>query len=127
MSLDVEPDEIRAVAEWVRCEIGVPFVIVGGSAIRAEVRVATKDVDILVSGPDLEKADVALEGRKDAYPLDPPTGTVRGTEVSIGRSRVQVDFLSAGPFGGDEFLRYVRGRGSVRFEGTLRARPAVVF
>ncbi len=127
MSPDIEASGIRAVAEWVRSEIGVPFVIVGGSAIEAEVHVATKGVDILVSGPDLEKVDSAIEGRKDAYPLDPATGTIRGTEVSIGGSNIQVDFLSAGPFGGDEFLRYVRGGGSVRHEGTRRARPAVVF
>jgi hypothetical protein len=127
MRHDVEPDEVRAIAEWVRSAIGVPFVIVGGSAIAAEVSVGTKDVDVLVSGTDLERADRAVERREDAYPLDPGSGTIRGTEVTIGDSRIQVDFLSAEPFGGDAFLRYVRGRGSVRYEGTLRARPTVVF
>lgn len=112
---------------WLRSEIGVPFVLVGGSAIRIALPVGTKDVAVLVSAADLEKADSLIEGRRDAYPLQPATGTIRGTEVSIGESRVQVDFLSAGPFGGDEFLSFVRSRGSLRYEDILRARPAVVF
>lgn len=127
MRPDVDPDGDRAVAEWLQSEIGVPFVVVGGSAIEIEVAVATKDVDILVSGRGLAKVDSAMEGRKDAYPLEPTTGTIRGTEVSIGRATIPVDFLSAGPFGGDDFFRYVRDRGSEPYEGTLRARPEVVF
>ena len=127
MSPTVYPDDIRAVAEWLQSEIGVPFVVVGGSAIRIEVSVATKYVDILVSGRDMARVDSAMEDRKDAYPLDPATGTIRGTEVSIGDSSIEVDFLSVGPFGGDDFLRYVQGQGSVPYVGTLRARPEVVF
>jgi hypothetical protein len=127
MSPDVTTGEIRAVVEWLRSEIRVPFVVVGGSAIQIEVQVATKDVDILVSDRDLSTVDSTMEGRADAYPLDPATGTIRGTTVAIGRSSIQVDFLSAGPFGGDDFLRYVRDRGSRSYEGALRARPEVVF
>ncbi len=117
MRPDVDPDGDRAVAEWLQSEIGVPFVVVGGSAIEIEVAVATKDVDILVSGRGLAKVDSAMEGRKDAYPLEPTTGTIRGTEVSIGRATIPVDFLSAGPFGGDDFFRYVRDRGSEPYRG----------
>lgn len=127
MSSDVEPNEIRALTEWVRAAIGVPFIVVGGSAIEAEVSVGTKDVDFLVSARDLEKVDLALESRKDAHPLEPATGTIRGTEVLIGRASIQVDFLSATPFGGEVFLDYVQRRGSIRYEGARRARPKVVF
>jgi hypothetical protein len=127
MSPSVHSDDIRAVAEWLLSEIGIPFVIVGGSAIQIEVPVATKDVGILVSGRNLARIDSALQDRKDAFPLDPATGTIRGTKVSIGGSSIDVDFLSAGPFGGDDFLRYVRGQGSKPYGGTLRARPEVVF
>ncbi len=127
MSPKIDPKDVRVVAQWLRSEIRVPFVVVGGSAIQLEVPVATKDVDILVSGTDLARVDSAMEGRADAHPLDPATGTLRGTRLSKGRSSIDVDFLSAGPFGGDDFLHYVRGPGSRIHEGTRRARPEVVF
>jgi hypothetical protein len=77
MSPDVTTSEIRAVVEWLRSEIGVPFVVVGGSAIQIEVHVATKDVDILVSGRDLAKVDPPIFDPgggppKPRYRLDAP-------------------------------------------------------
>jgi hypothetical protein len=71
MSPDVDASEIGEVARWLRSEIGVPFVIVGRSAIRIETPVATKDVDVLISGRDWSTVDSALENRKDAAPLEP--------------------------------------------------------
>ena len=126
MSPDIEASGIRAVAEWVRSEIGVPFVIVGGSAIEAEVHVATEGVDILVLGPDLEKVDSAIEGRKDAYPLDPGLGRSEGPR-SLSGVRISKSTFCRRTFRRRRVLRYVRGGGSVRHEGTRRARPAVVF
>ncbi len=124
---DVDVEEVRAVVRWLRSEIGVPFAVVGGSAILPEVPVGTKEVDILVSGPDLEKVDRRMEDRADAPPVEPATGTIRGTEVAIGGSSIQVDFLSGSAFGGPEFIGYVLGPGSKAFAGVRRARPAVVF
>ncbi len=124
---NVDESEIRAVVEWLRDQIGVPFVLVGGSAVLPDVPIATKDVDVLVSAPDMERADAAMQGRRDAHPLDPATGTIRGTEVAIGGSKIAVDFLSASAFGGQRFVDFVRGSGSVSFAGVRRARPSVVF
>ena len=84
-------------------------------------------MDILVSGHDLEKVDQRMEDRPEALPLEPATGTIRGTEITIGGSSIQVDFLSASAFGGAEFVEYVLGPGSKAFAGVRRARPAVVF
>jgi hypothetical protein len=123
----VSPDEIGDVVRWLRSEIGVPFVVVGGSAIRIEIQVATKDVDVLISGRDWQKVDSAIENREDAAPLEPFSGSIRGTTVSIGDSAIQIDFLAGGPFGGDSFVEYVRGSGSRPYEGSRRARPEVVF
>jgi hypothetical protein len=127
--MTVDVDDVRKVVEWVRSEIGVPFVVVGGSAILLDTPdpIVTKDVDVLVSGRDLERADRAVEGRSDAPPLDPATGTIRGTKVPIGDSSIDIGFLSASAFGGQPFLEYVRTSGSVPYDGTRRAKPAVVF
>lgn len=127
----MKADEVETVAEWLRSEIGVPFVVVGGSAIAISVPVATKDVDVLISGKDWDTVDEALEDRKDAAPLDPMTGTIRATRVAIGGSSIDLEFISGEPFCGTrtprEFVQYVREKGSVRHGGTLYATPAVVF
>jgi len=117
----VSPDEIGDVVRWLRSEIGVPFVVVGGSAIRIEIPVATKDVDVLISGRDWKKVDSAIENLKDAAPLEPNSGSIRGTTVSIGDSAIQIDFLAGGPFGGAPFVEYVRSSGSRPYEGSRRA------
>ncbi len=71
--------------------------------------------------------DSAIGNRRDAAPLEPYSGSIRGTTVSIGDSEIQIDFLAGGPFGGDSFVEYVRGPGSRPYEGSRRARPEVVF
>ncbi len=124
-------DEVEAVAEWLRSEVGVPFVVVGGSAIERSVAVGTKDVDVLISGDDWPSVDEALEGRADAPPLEPMSGTIRGTIVTIGRGSIELEFLSGEPFcgtrGPGEFTRYVTEKGSQKHGETRYATPEVVF
>ncbi|MGI0130786.1 MAG: hypothetical protein ACREDE_09885 [Thermoplasmata archaeon] len=122
---------VTEVGGWLESEIGVPFIVVGGSAIEQEVPVGTKDVDVLISEADWETVDGALENRKDASPLEPMDGTIRGTKLAIGGTLIDLEFLSPEPFSGThppgEFVRYVRDDGSKK-RGRIRyAGPDVVF
>jgi hypothetical protein len=127
----MDAKDIAAVAKWLRSEIGVQFVVVGGSAVERVVPVATKDVDVLIDRKDWKRVDAALEGRQDASPLSPLSGSIRDTIVQIGNSRIDLEFLSDEPFRGiapsGSFNRYVRERGSVIDRGIRYATPAVVF
>jgi hypothetical protein len=99
----------------------------GDSAIEQSVPVGTKDMDVLISSEDWSSVDQALEHRPDATPLDPMSGTIRGTQLSIGGALIDVEFLSGEPFCGNrtptEFLRFVREHGSRLHLGTHYATP----
>lgn len=131
MSDETRPDQVEDVARWLRSEIGVPFVVVGGSATGRYTSTSTKDVDVLIRSKDWSKVDRVLERRDDATALSPHTGTIRDTLLRIGDSEVLVEFLSDRPFRGtarpDEFADFVRHRGSVEHDGVRYATPAVVF
>lgn len=123
-------EEIKSVAEWL-LGLDVPFVIVGGSAIEQLVSAGTKDVDVLIAVGDWEKLDKALENTREASPLEPYTGTIRGTRLGLGTELLDLEFLSSEPFAGtrtaDEFLDYIRTYRSNKF-GMLRyATPAAVW
>jgi hypothetical protein len=105
----------------------LPFVVVGGSAVEQEVPGGTKAVDVLIRDRDWARLNSKLEHRKDAAPLEPYTGTIRGTTVAIGSDTVVLEFISPGPFGGKPFLEYVRAHGSRVYGGVRYARPSVVF
>jgi hypothetical protein len=127
----MQSEEVHAVGKWLQSAIGVPFIVVGGSAIERVVPVATKDVDVLISTSDWPTVDLALESRADAAPLDPMTGNIRGTILTLGRGRIDLEFISGGPFSGqfpqDSFSQYVREHESVVHDGIRYATPAVVF
>jgi hypothetical protein len=127
----VDPKNVAAVGRWLRTAIGVPFVIVGGSAIERIVPVGTKDVDVLVESADMPAVDSAIATRKEATPLEPRTGRFRGTIVRIGGASVDLEFLTGDPFSGDSdpesFIEYVRSTGSVVEGGIRYAKPGVVF
>jgi hypothetical protein len=127
----MDSEGVRRTAEWIRSTIGVPFVVVGGSAVERVVPVGTKDVDVLIDGSDWPRVDSAIEAREEATSLEPYGGTIRGTVVAIGGSRIDLEFLSDAPFSGDQlpgtFVRFVRENGSVLHDGVRYATPAVVF
>jgi hypothetical protein len=128
----IELREVTAIADWLETQIGVPFVVVGGSAIARVVEVGTKDVDVLVAARDMPTVEQALDGRKDATPLDPATGTIRSTSVAVGGATIELEFIvSAHLFSGElrpeEFGEYVRRHGSEEHGGIRYARPGVVF
>jgi hypothetical protein len=128
----MELREVLLVSEWLESQIGVPFVVVGGSAIASVAAVGTKDVDVLVDRRDIQRVERALDSRTDATPLDPASGTIRGTSVSIGSLAIDLEFIvTARLFSGDhapeEFGVYVRERGSELRGGVRFAVPAVVF
>lgn len=122
---------VREVADWVRDQLQVPFVVVGGSAVERNVPVGTKDVDLLIAVGSWRRLDRALEGRRDATPLDTSTGTIRGTVVTVRSARVDVEFISGEPFSGqkgaDDFVEYVRNYRSNVSDGVRYADPEVVF
>ncbi|MFY9717985.1 MAG: hypothetical protein WAK40_08685 [Thermoplasmata archaeon] len=128
MTQDGEP---AVVAEWLRTTIGVPFIVVGGSAVGRVALVATKDVDVLIRDSDWPTIDSALESRADASPLDPAGGSIRGTILVIGGARIELEFISGEPFSGrsspESFGRYVREYESVVHDGVRYATPAVAF
>ncbi|MGD0250790.1 MAG: hypothetical protein ABSB97_07915 [Thermoplasmata archaeon] len=127
----MEADDVATVGKWLRSAIGVPFVVVGGSAVERIVPVATKDVDVLIDAADWDHVDSAIESRKEAAPLEPTSGTIRGTVVTIGDAKIDLEFLSDEPFSGGSkpgsFTRYVREHESVVHEGVRYATPAAVF
>ena len=127
----METEVVEDVAEWLQTAIGVPFVVVGGSAIERSVPVGTKDIDVLVRTSDWETIDRALERRKDASPLEPMSGTIRGTVLTIGHLKIDLEFISGKPFSGraspDSFIEFVQTEGSRVFNGIRYATPAVVF
>ena len=127
----MELKDVAHVGEWLRSAIGVPFVVVGGSAIERVVPVATKDVDVLIDGSDWDAVDSAIESRKDAAPLEPTGGSIRGTVVTIGFAQIDLEILSDEPFSGrsgpGSFTQYVREQESVVHEGIRYATPAAVF
>ena len=119
----MKPEDVAAVGEWLQAQIGVPFVVVGGSAIGAEVPVATKDIDVLISRRDWQKVDSTLEHHSQAAPLEPMSGTIRGTVLVIGDEKIDLEFLSDAPFTGElgpeAFLRHVKEHGSREYHGLL--------
>lgn len=123
--------QARSVARWVRDELRVPFVVVGGSAIMERYDVGSKDVDLLIAVGDWARLDNSLENRRDATPLEPASGTIRSTRVVIGSSTVDVEFISGQPFSGkrdaDDFIHYVRAYRSHVVDEVPYAHPAVVF
>ncbi|MGA9839500.1 MAG: hypothetical protein WBF81_05680 [Thermoplasmata archaeon] len=123
--------QTAAVGRWLRSEIGVPFVVVGGSAVEQVVPVATKHVDVLIKETDWPTVDSALESRRDASPLDPDGGSIRGTFVSIDGLRIELEFIAGEPFSGrsdrESFGRYVSTAGSTVHDDIRYATPAVVF
>ncbi|MGD0588927.1 MAG: hypothetical protein ABSA63_09085 [Thermoplasmata archaeon] len=127
----MELQDVANVGKWLRSAIGVPFIVVGGSAVERVVPVATKDVDVLIDSSDWDAVDTALESRKDAAPLEPTGGSIRGTVVTIGNAKIDLEFLSDEPFSGrsgpGSFTRYVRQQESVVHEGVRYATPAAVF
>jgi hypothetical protein len=127
----VEATEAKIVGDWLQTAIGVPFVVVGGGAVAQDVPVATKDVDVLIDRRDWEAIDSAIETAPEATPLEPVTGTIRGTLIRIGDRSYELEFISAEPFSGrfsaETFEQFVREEGSTVREGIRYARPAVVF
>lgn len=127
----MKPRTVEEVAHWVRDQLRIPFVVVGGSAIEHQYEVGSKDVDLLIGVGDWTPLDRALEERRDATPLEPMGGTIRGTEVTLGGSRLEVEFISGQPFCGnrapDDFIRYVLKHRSAEAGGVTYADPSVVF
>lgn len=125
----MKADETEAIAAKLS-EIGVEFVVVGGSTLEREYAVGTGDVDLLVAIGDFESLEKAFQDRKDIAPFA-PTGTVGSTRILVGSGWIEVEFIVGSPFSGtqrgDDFVRYVREyrsdvRGSARW-----ARPEVVW
>ena len=111
--------------------LGVPFLVVGGSAIAEMYGMSTKDVDILILVGSWRPLDAALDGNHQATSLSPYTGSIRDTTVTVGNRRVLVEFISgeqsAGDRTADEFVAYVRTRWSRTVGGIRYAEPAVVW
>lgn len=125
----MKAEEIEAIAERLH-ELGIPFVVVGGSALERKYSVGTGDVDLLVTVGDFHSLEEALNGRKDVGPFD-PTGTIGTAQMLVGSGWTEVEFLTGQPFSGDlsgdEFVRYVRDYRSDR-RGRIRwARPEIVW
>lgn len=122
--------DVEAVAHWLRGH-GVDFVVVGGSAIERNVPVGTEDIDLLIAVGAWGAVEEAVATTKAATPLDPSSGTIRGTLLPVGARRVDVEFIAGGPFGGqrggDAFLRYVRHTRSTESRGIRFADPPVVW
>ncbi len=117
-------EQVKEVAGWLD-SLKIRYIVVGGSAI------GTKDVDVLIGVGDWEPIDRILENRREAAPLEPMSGSIRGTVVALGTEQVDVEFLSGEPFAGnrsaDDFLRYVHQHRSEVDEGVRYAKPAVVW
>lgn len=122
--------QVYQVARWLD-SLGIRYIVVGGSAIERIAAVGTKDVDVLIAISDWGTIDQVLEHRREAAPLEPMSGSIRGTVVHLGTERLDVEFLSGEPFAGsrsgDDFLRYVRQHRSVLDEGVRYANPDVVW
>lgn len=125
----MKADEIEAIAAKLM-QLGVEFVVVGGSALERELAVGTGDVDFLVAVGDFDSLEEAFHDRKDIAPFE-PTGTIGSSRMIVGSGWVEVEFIVGSPFSGsqrgDDFVRYVREyrsdpRGSARW-----ARPEVVW
>ena len=127
----MKAEQVERVAKWVERDLHIPCVVVGGSAIERLAPVGTKDVDLLIAVGDWAPLDSALEHRHDATPLEPLTGTIRGTTAMVGSDRIDVEFVSGEPFCGrrdpDDFIDYVRRRRSVLANGIRYSSPGVVF
>jgi hypothetical protein len=126
----VRLSQVRAVARWLD-SLGISYVVVGGSAIERIAEVGTKDVAVLIAISDWGPIDRLLEHRREAPPLEPMYGTIRGTIVQLGSERFDVEFLSGEPFAGnrsgDDFLAYVRKHRSITDDGVRFANPDVVW
>lgn len=125
----MKAEEIEAIAERLS-DLGIPFVVVGGSALERQYSVGTGDVDLLVAVGDFNSLEEAFEGRKDIGPFD-PTGTIGTAQVLVDSEWTEVEFIVGQPFSGDqsgdEFVRYVRDYRSDRRGGVRWARPEVVW
>lgn len=122
--------EVVRVARWLD-RLGPPYIVVGGSAIERLYRVGTKDVDVLIATRAWEELDRALEGRRDATPLEPYNGTIRGTRLLLDGRAIDLEFISGEPFCGsrkpEAFVRYIRRYHSVARSGVPFADPATVW
>lgn len=127
----MNPRHVEVIARWVRDRLRVPFVVVGGSAIERRYDVGSKDVDHLIAVGSWKSLDKALESRPEASPLEPTSGTIRGTVAMVGDVRTHVEFISGEPFSGkkdpDDFIDYVLAHRSKEIRGVPYADPAVVF
>jgi hypothetical protein len=121
---------VVATARWVET-LGIPFLVIGGSAIAEKYEMSTKDVDILILVSSWKPLDDALDSNPDASPLTPYSGSIRETTVTVGNRRVLVEFISgeqaSGNRAADEFVTYVRSRWSRTVEGIRYAEPPVVW
>jgi len=121
---------VAEVAGWVQT-LGVPFIVVGGSAIARRYQVRTNEVDFLVLVGGWNSLDAAVEKDGRATALEPDTGSIRGTTVTLGARRIFVEFISGevarGTRSADEYVAYVRSRWSRDVNGIRYAEPAVVF
>ena len=126
----MKPSDVDKVARWID-RLGIAYVVVGGSAIERTVPVGTKDVDVLIAIGDWGPLDAALENRRDAAPLQPISGSIRGTIVTIGTRNIDLEFISGEPFSGerapDEFIEYVRKSRSSDDRGIRYADASVVW
>lgn len=122
--------EVVETARWLET-LGVPFIVVGGSAIAERYRMSTKDVDVLILVGSWKQLDAVLEHHPLASPLDPFSGSIRETTVILGSRRVLVEFISGEQSSGtrspDEFVAYVRSRWSRSAGGIRYAEAAVVW
>jgi hypothetical protein len=122
--------EVVELTRWLD-RLGIEYVVVGGSAIEFRHSVGTKDVGPLIAVGDWAPLDQAIQGRPDASPLEPFTGTIRGSRVQLGTQLVDVEFISGKPFCGgrrpDDFVRFVRSRRSTLYRGVHFANPSVVW
>lgn len=117
-------------ANWLR-DLGIRFVVVGGSAIEHSVPVGTGDVDVLIAVGEWKRLETVLQENPKATPLEPFSGTIRGTRLSLGTAAIDLEFISGEPFAGtkdaDSFIEYVRAYRSERHRGVYYASPAVVW
>ncbi len=125
----MRPAEIEEIAERL-AELGVPFVVVGGSALEREFSVGTSDVDLLVLVGDFQSLEELLADRKDMGPFE-PTGNIGTAQVLVGSGWTEVEFITGSSFSGrqsgDSFVRYVRDYRSEKRAGVRWARPEVVW
>ncbi len=123
-------EDVTRVARWLN-GLGLPYVVVGGSAIESTYSVGTKDVNVLIAVGAWGDLDRAIKQRREATPLEPRGDTIRGSIVTIGTQRVDVEFISGQPFCGnrlpEDFVEYVRSRHSRTVDGVRYADAAVVW